>query len=37
LCFTVEAQLERFVDGKLVEDVGDPGIWEMMYFGHVHR
>jgi hypothetical protein len=30
-------QLERFVGGKQVEDVSDPGIWEMMYFGHVHR
>jgi hypothetical protein len=37
LRFTGIVRLERFVDGELVEDVGDPGIWEMMYFGHVHR
>ena len=27
--------LEHFVAGKKVEDVSDPGIWELMYFGHV--
>jgi hypothetical protein len=37
LRFTGNVQLERFVNGKLVEDVSDPGIWEMMYFGHVYR
>ncbi|MDB4873825.1 MAG: hypothetical protein JWM41_271 [Gemmatimonadetes bacterium] len=37
LRFTGNVQLERFVDGKLVENVSDPGIWEMMYFGHVYR
>lgn len=37
LRFTGNVQLERFVDGELVEDVSDPGIWEMMYFGHVYR
>jgi hypothetical protein len=37
LRFTGNVQLQRFVDGGLVEDVSDPGIWEMMYFGHVHR
>jgi hypothetical protein len=36
LRFTGDVQLERFVNGKLVEDVRDPGIWEMMYFGHVY-
>ncbi|MEA2765306.1 MAG: hypothetical protein QOK07_1710 [Gemmatimonadaceae bacterium] len=35
LRFTGTVQLERFVGGELVEDVSDPGIWEMMYFGHV--
>jgi hypothetical protein len=37
LRFTGNVQLERFVDGELVEDVSDSGIWEMMYFGHVDR
>jgi hypothetical protein len=37
LRFTGDVRLERFLDGRLVEDVSDPGIWEMMYFGHVHR
>jgi hypothetical protein len=37
LRFTGKVQLEHFVDGELVEDVSDPGIWEMMYFGHVDR
>jgi hypothetical protein len=37
LRFTGNVHLERFVGGKQVEDVSDPGIWEMMYFGHVHR
>ena len=37
LRFTGNVQLERFVHGALVEDVSDPGIWEMMYFGHVYR
>ena len=27
-------QLERFVNGELVDDVSDPGICEMMYLGH---
>jgi hypothetical protein len=35
LRFTGNVRLERFVEGELVEDVSDPGIWEMMYFGHV--
>jgi hypothetical protein len=37
LRFTGNVQLERFAHGELVEDVSDPGIWEMMYFGHVYR
>jgi hypothetical protein len=37
LRFTGNVQLEHFVNGELVEDVSDPGIWEMMYFGHVYR
>ena len=37
LRFTGNVQLERFVNGELVEDVSDPGIWEMMYLGHVYR
>jgi hypothetical protein len=37
LRFTGNVQLERFVNGELVEDVSDPGILEMMYFGHVYR
>ena len=36
LRFTGNVQLERFVNGELVEDVSDPGIWEMMYLGHVY-
>ena len=36
LRFTGSVQLERFVNGELVENVSDPGIWEMMYFGHVY-
>jgi hypothetical protein len=35
LRFTGNVELERFVDGELAESVSDPGIWEMMYFGHV--
>lgn len=37
LRFTGNVQLERFVNGELVEDISDPGIWELMYFGHVHE
>jgi hypothetical protein len=37
LRFTGNVQLERFVNGELEEDVSDPGIWEMMYFGHAYR
>ena len=34
LRFTGDVQLEHFVNGVKVEDVRDPGIWELMYFGH---
>ncbi len=34
LRFTGDVQLEHFVNGAKVEDVKDPGIWELMYFGH---
>ncbi|MGA2836468.1 MAG: hydroxyneurosporene dehydrogenase [Acidimicrobiales bacterium] len=34
LRFTGNVQLEHFVAGVKVEDVSDPGIWELMYFGH---
>jgi hypothetical protein len=37
LRFTGKVQLERFVNNVLVEEASDPGIWEMMYFGHVYR
>jgi hypothetical protein len=33
LRFTGDVRLERFVAGKKVEEFGDPGIWELMYFG----
>jgi len=33
LRFTGDVQLEHFVAGKKAEDVCDPGIWELMYFG----
>jgi hypothetical protein len=35
LRFTGAVQLEHFVEGRKTEDVSDPGIWELMYFGHV--
>jgi hypothetical protein len=35
LRFTGQVQLEHFVDGQSVEKVADPGIWELMWFGHV--
>jgi hypothetical protein len=35
--FTGNVQLQHFVNGELVEDVNDTGIWEMMYFGRVYR
>lgn len=34
LRFTGDVQLQHFVAGDKVEDVGDTGIWELMYFGH---
>jgi hypothetical protein len=37
LRFTGKVQLQHFVKGVLVEEASDPGIWEMMYFGHVYR
>jgi hypothetical protein len=33
LRFTGGVQLEHFVAGDKVEDLSDPGIWELMYFG----
>jgi hypothetical protein len=35
--FTGHVRLEHFVNGKLVEDVSDIGIWEMIYFGRPRR
>ena len=35
LRFSGNVSLEHFVDGKSVEQASDPGIWELMYFGHV--
>ena len=35
LRFTGQVELEHFVDGRSVEKVADPGIWELMWFGHV--
>jgi hypothetical protein len=37
LRFTGDVQLEHFINGELIEDVSDPGIWEMMYFGRVRQ
>jgi hypothetical protein len=28
-------QVERLSDGEVVETVADPGVWELMHFGHV--
>ncbi len=36
LRFTGDVRLEHFVAGEKVEDFSDAGIWELMYFGHVH-
>ena len=33
LRFTGSVRLEHFLDESKVEDVSDPGIWELMYFG----
>jgi len=35
LRFTGNVRLEHYVDDKKTEDVSDPGIWELMYFGKV--
>ena len=37
LRFTGTASLEHFVGGELVEQVSDPAIWELMYFGHTQN
>jgi hypothetical protein len=34
LRFTGSVQLEHFVESRKIEDVSDPGIRELMYFGH---
>lgn len=34
LRFEGEASIEKLVDGKVVETVSDPAVWELMYFGH---
>lgn len=33
--FTGDVTVERFVGDQMVEKATDPGIWELMYFGHV--
>jgi hypothetical protein len=35
LRFTGQVELEHFVNRQSVEKVADPGIWELMWFGHV--
>jgi hypothetical protein len=35
LRFTGQVELEHLVDGQSLEKVADPGIWELMWFGHV--
>lgn len=37
LRFTGEVRLEHLSEGTVVEDVSDPGVWELMYFGHVEQ
>jgi hypothetical protein len=37
LRFTGQVELEHFVDWQSVEKVADPGIWELMWFGHVRQ
>ena len=34
LRFEGTATVERIADGKVVEAVSDPAVWELMYFGH---
>jgi hypothetical protein len=35
--FTGDIQLDRYAGDKLVESLHEAGIWELMYFGHVHN
>ncbi len=35
--FSGPVTVERYIDEKMVEKVSDPGIWELMYFGHVEK
>lgn len=35
LRFSGPVSVERYIGEKAVEQVSDPGIWELMYFGHV--
>lgn len=35
LRFSGTVSVERYVGDKAVEQASDPGIWELMYFGHV--
>jgi hypothetical protein len=37
LRFTGQVELEHFVNGQSVEKVADPGIWELMWFGHLNE
>ena len=37
LRFIGTASLEHFVGGELVEQISDPAIWELMYFGHTQK
>lgn len=37
LRFAGDVRLEHFVSRKKVEDVSDPGIWELMYFGRTRE
>ncbi len=36
LRFTGRVSLQHLVAGEVVEEAADPGIWELMWFGHVH-
>ncbi len=33
--FSGNVSVERYANGQTVEQASDPGIWELMYFGHV--
>jgi hypothetical protein len=35
LRFTGTVSVERYLGDEIVEQASDPGIWELMYFGHV--